>query len=108
MSKLTLTIPNLYADHHVTQVRRTLMQMSGVENVIASSAFNSVIVEFDGKLTQNAIVDALTKAGYPPGEPEVVERSPFATADPAWDKLGVRATTTNPVDLQLSGEFRKY
>ena len=108
MSKLTLTIPNLYADHHVTKVRQTLMQMSGVENVIASSAFKTVVIEFDGKMTPDAIVAALTKAGYAPGEPEVVERSPFATADPAWEKLGVRATTTNPVDLQLSGEFRKY
>jgi hypothetical protein len=28
--------------------------------------------------------------------------------DPQWEKLGFRTTTTNWVDLEMSGEFRKY
>ena len=36
------------------------------------------------------------------------KQQPARTPDPAWEKLGVRAVTTNMVDLQLSGEFRKY
>jgi copper chaperone CopZ len=109
MDHLTLTIPGLYADHHVTQVRRTLLQLSGVEEVMASAAFKELAVDFDpDKIARDAIVDALTRAGYPPGVPPVVERSPNATADPAWDVLTQRAVTTNMVDLQMSGEFRKY
>jgi copper chaperone CopZ len=109
MQKATLTIPAMYADHHVTRVKNLLGPISGVQNVYASSAFKEVVVEFDEKKTsQDALVKALTAAGYAPGLEEVVETSPFATPDAAWEKLGVRATVTNQVDLQLSGEFRKY
>jgi copper chaperone CopZ len=109
MEQLSLTIPALYADHHVNNVKRLLSPMTGVENVIASAAFKEVYVEFDAaKTTQAALVKALSDAGYAPGELEVVDKLEYAKADPAWDGLGVRATTTNMVDLQLSGEFRKY
>ncbi len=109
MDELTLTIPNLYADHHVTRVRQLVLPLNGVEEVIASAAFKGVTVRFDpDKVTREQIVETLTGAGYAPGEPEVVERTPNATADPAWEVLAQRVVTTNPVDLQMSGEFRKY
>ena len=108
MKTLSLTLPTMYADHHVTKVRQTLMQLNGVENVIASSAFKTVLVAFDGQLTQADIVTALTNAGYAPGELEYVERTPDHTSDPAWDVLAPRIVTTSKVDLQMSGEFRKY
>lgn len=109
MKKITLTLPAMYADHHVTRVRNLLSPLAGVENVIASSAFKEVVVDFDEKKTsQDALVKALSDAGYAPGKEEVLERSPFATPDAAWEKLGVRSTETSQVDLQLSGEFRKY
>ena len=108
MEKITLTIPAMYADHHVTRVRQVLMQLNGVENVIASAASKQVTVEFEGKVSPGAIVDALTRAGYAPGELEIVERTPDHTADPAWDVLAPRIVTTSKVDLQMSGEFRKY
>lgn len=109
MEKVTLTIPALFADHHVINVKRLLSPLAGVENVIASSAFKEVEIEFDpAKTNQAALVKALTDAGYAPGTEEVVERTPDYTPDPAWQKLGARQVTTNPVDNQLSGEFRKY
>jgi copper chaperone CopZ len=109
MEKITLTIPAMYADHHVTNVKRLLSPLPGVENVMASGAFKEVTIEFDAKkISRDALVKALTDAGYAPGVEEVVEASPFMKPDPAWEQQGVRATTTNPVDLQLSGEFRKY
>lgn len=108
MNTLTFTLPAMYADHHVTKVRQTLMQLNGVENVIASSAFKTVLVSFDSKVTQDDIVNALTRAGYAPGELEQIERAPDHTSDPAWDKLAPRIVTTSKVDLQMSGEFRKY
>jgi len=109
MEQLSLTIPALWADHHVTNVKRLLSPLTGVENVIASAAFKEVFVEYDPtKTTQAALVQALTNAGYAPGELELVDVMQYAKADPAWDGLGMRTTTTNQVDLQLSGEFRKY
>ncbi len=109
MKKITLTLPAMYADHHVTRVRNLLSPLAGVENVIASSAFKEVVVEYDEKkTTPDALVKALSDAGYAPGKEEVLERSPFATPDAAWEKLGVRSTETSQIDLQLSGEFRKY
>ena len=109
MQKSTLTVPAMYADHHVTRVKNLLSPISGVQNVYASAAFKEVTVEFDEKKTsQDALVKALTDAGYAPGQEEVLATSPYATPDAAWDILGVRSTETNQVDLQLSGEFRKY
>jgi hypothetical protein len=32
----------------------------------------------------------------------------YAHPDPAWLALSVRETRTNVVDLQMSGDFRKY
>lgn len=109
MENLFLIIPNLYADHHVTKVRQVLFGLNGVQDVYASSAFKEVAVKFEpDKVTRDAIVAALTEAGYAEGEFEVVERIPDYMSDPAWDVLAPRQVTTNPVDLQMSGEFRKY
>jgi copper chaperone CopZ len=109
MEQLILTLPTMWADHHVINVKRILSPIAGVENVYASSAFKQVLIEFDpAKTSQAALVKALTDAGYAPGEEEVVAESPYAQPDPAWDRLAQRITMTNPVDLQMSGEFRKY
>jgi copper chaperone CopZ len=109
MEQITVTLPTMWADHHVINVKRLLSPISGVENVFASSAFKQVLIEFDaGKTSQAALVKALTDAGYAPGEEEFLAESPYGSPDPAWDKQGQRITTTNLVDLQLSGEFRKY
>ena len=109
MQKVILIVPAMYADHHVTKVKQLLSPISGVESVFASSAFKEVLIDFDpAKTSPEALVKALTAAGYAPGIEEVVARTPDFRADPAWETLGVRDTTTNPVDNQLSGEFRKY
>lgn len=109
MASLELTIPAMYADHHVTNVKRLLAPLPGVAQVIASSAFKAVVIEYDAKKTsEQALVKALTDAGYAPGELEVIERRPDGRYDPAWEQLGVRTTITNPVDLQLSGDFKKH
>ncbi len=109
MKTIALIVPPMYADHHVTAVRRLLMPLPGVEQVNASAAFKQVVVTYEeSKTSPEALRQALTAAGYAPGDEQVVETSPYATPDAAWERLGVRATETNQVDLQLSGEFRKY
>ena len=99
----------MFADHHVIKVKQLLSPLSGVEDVYASSAFKAVSITFDpAKTSQAALEKALTNAGYAPGELEVVEPQGYGRFDPSWETNGVRSTITNQVDLQLSGEFRKY
>lgn len=111
MEKVVLDVPALWADHHVLQVRAALIGLEGVEEVYASAAWKQLLVSFDdGKTDRDAIVKALAAAGYAIGEgeiPVVVEPTDLRR-DPQWEVLGARTTVTNQVDLDMSGEFRRY
>jgi copper chaperone CopZ len=57
--------PALFGDHHVTEVRRILLELTGVNEVYASSAFQVIEVKFDPQKIQAAQITAcLEKAGY--------------------------------------------
>lgn len=57
--------PAMYADHHVTEVRRILMELQGVIDVYASSAFQTIEVIYDeDKINDLQIAVALDEAGY--------------------------------------------
>lgn len=57
--------PALYGDHHVSEVQRILKELPGVEEVYASSAFQTIEVTFDEKKTSaDKIADHLEDAGY--------------------------------------------
>ncbi len=108
MEKVVLSVPKMWADHHVLAVREALNALNGVEGVHATSAWKTVVVKYDpGKLEQSAIVEALAKAGYGAdgADPEGGRQD---KPDPAWEALGVRKTKTIQRDLELSGEFRRY
>jgi hypothetical protein len=47
METLTLELPAMFGDHHVIEVRRILLELSGIENVYASSSFQLVEVSYD-------------------------------------------------------------
>jgi copper chaperone CopZ len=65
MEKVSLKLPAMYGDHHVTDVRRILLELPGIQNIYASSAFQTVDVQYDIALVnEEAIVAALEKAGY--------------------------------------------
>jgi copper chaperone CopZ len=111
MKKVALEVPTLWADHHVLKARDALTKLEGVEDVYVSSAWKQVLVAYDdGEVDDKAIEEALAKAGYPVGEGEmpVVVQPTEKRRDPQWEKLGFRTTRTNLVDLEMSGEFRKY
>jgi copper chaperone CopZ len=62
---VTFDTPALYGDHHVQEVRRLLLEMPGVEDVYASSAFHIVDVTYDPDKVQEAdLVRKLDEAGY--------------------------------------------
>jgi copper chaperone CopZ len=65
MQKVTYETPALYGDHHVTEVRRILLELPGVTNVYASSAFHVVEVTYDPeKINDLEIAVKLDAAGY--------------------------------------------
>jgi excisionase family DNA binding protein len=68
MEELRLHLPNMYGDHHVLHVKQLLQQLEGVEDVMASAAFQEVAVTFDPAVTSAAdIASALAAQGYPVG-----------------------------------------
>ena len=65
MEKLTLDLPSMYGDHHVVEVRRILGELSGVEDVYASSAFHAVEVTYDPEVVEAGAIEAkLVETGY--------------------------------------------
>lgn len=57
--------PALYGDHHVSEVRRILMELPGVKDVYASSAFQVIEVSFDPKkIKAEELAARLEQAGY--------------------------------------------
>lgn len=111
MEKIVLDVPLLWADHHVLKVREALVNLPGVEEVYASSAWRKVLVGFDKAKTNHAAIEqALADAGYPVGQGEVpVLVTPTQNRkDPQWATAQMRRTQTNRVDLEMSGEFRRY
>ena len=65
METKTFEVPALYADHHVTEVRKILLELEGVKDVYASSAFQVVEVTYDEtKINDLEIAIKLDEAGY--------------------------------------------
>jgi len=65
MASVTFDVPAMYADHHVTEVRRILLAIPGVEEVNASSAFQVVEIDYDPEKTSEDILrQALDDHGY--------------------------------------------
>jgi len=65
MQKVTYETPSLYGDHHVIEIRRILLELSGVIDVYASSAFQIVEVTYDPeKINDLEIAMKLDEAGY--------------------------------------------
>jgi hypothetical protein len=107
MEKLTLAVPGMWADHHVLTVRDLLREDDAVTFTAASALERAVRIEYDASRTDPQRITALlAEGGYVCGEPEEAAGPP--TDKPAWATAGVRVTTTNAVDLAMSGDHRKY
>ncbi|MBC7234398.1 MAG: heavy-metal-associated domain-containing protein [Chloroflexi bacterium] len=109
MKKFTISVPSMYADHHVLRVREALLGLPGVVNVVASSAGRRVTVETNDGVTPQEVGRILTEAGYPlnrePALPQLPENSQDGSS---WYMLIHRVTKTDRRDLEMSGDFRRY
>ena len=70
----TFESPALYGDHHVSEVRRILLELTGVSEVYASSAFQVIEVKYDpAKINAEQITACLEEAGYLGEVPMLIE-----------------------------------
>lgn len=77
--------PAMYADHHVIEVRRLLLELPGVDEVVASSAFRTVEVHFDpDRASAEALQQRLDEAGYLT-DPALPQESGKPAVDPERD-----------------------
>ena len=109
--KVRFLVPDLWADHHVLRARKALLASPGVASVYASSAFKEVAVEYEASLTNpDQLAGVLAGAGYPPSSGIASDdgRVVYGEADSMWRERGSRVTQTNALDIQASGDFRRY
>jgi len=107
MEQLALTVPGMWADHHVIAVRGLIQEVDGAEVTGASAMDATLLLEYDpAKTDAQKIAARLEQAGYAVGGAADAEAPP--TDKPAWATAGVRVTTTDPADLAMSGDHRKY
>lgn len=65
MKTMNVSVPAMYGDHHVAEVRRLLLALPGVQDVYASSAFQVAEVTFDPAQIESAVIErTLGDAGY--------------------------------------------
>jgi hypothetical protein len=107
MEELILVVPGMWADHHVLAVRDILREDDAFSVTAASALERTVRIEYDAARTDpQHITELLAEGGYACGESDEAAGPP--TDKPAWATAGVRVTTTNAVDLSMSGDHRKY
>ena len=88
MEALSLELPAMYGDHHVTEVRRLLFELDGVAEVYASSGFRAAEVTFDpAKVSAEDIKSKLDQAGYI-GELPIPEEVPAESASTGNGRKG--------------------
>jgi copper chaperone CopZ len=106
VEQLVVTVPDMWADHHVLKVRTVLTKLPGVADIAASARDFEVRVAFDPGVTAEAtVLEALAGAGYPPGLPP--EDPTQEMNKPAW-AAAPRVTATDATDLAMSGDYRQY
>ena len=93
MDKYTLDLPTMYGDHHVVEVRRILLEIPGVEDVYASSAFRAVEITYDPERVSTDLIRLkLEEAGYSGDLPVPVELSAHAVQGNGGSKPYFRHT----------------
>ena len=65
MKTFSVDLPVMYGDHHVTEVRRLLLEISGVEDVYASSSFRVIEATYDeSKVKEDQLTAKLEESAY--------------------------------------------
>ncbi|MBS1253860.1 MAG: hypothetical protein MAG451_02914 [Anaerolineales bacterium] len=68
MKQTSFHIPHMYGDHHVMSVKQILQPLDGVDETLASAAFQEVAVTFDPEVISVDDIESILDAqGYPVG-----------------------------------------
>ncbi len=95
----SISLPTMFGDHHVVQVRQIVAALPGVKDIRASASKRKLSVTFDrAQLTVEALHAALTQGGYAPGVAPAetigaVEKLPIVAAA---DQVEVREAKYSP------------
>lgn len=110
MKRMIFSVPAMYADHHVLRVRQALLDLAGVQQVVASAARKAVSIEFDEQaLTPEKLQETLAQAGYASDQQAMVAATPKPSVDgSAWYLILQRTTKTEFKDREMAGDFRRY
>lgn len=104
MTRFLLTLPSMYGDHHVTEVRHILASIEGIGEIYASSSFHFIDLEYDPSRTSpDAIKAAMQQAGYLE-ELDVPVETQARPASPDDDQPFFRHTAAFP-NIQKSVSF---
>jgi excisionase family DNA binding protein len=105
MEKVTISVPTMYGDHHVIEVRRILLELPGVTEVNASSCFQIVEVSFDpAKLSVAQIKARLDETGYLGELPVPAETGTAVSQEPqAGERTFFRHTAAYEQTKQVVG-----
>lgn len=107
MKTLTLDLPAMYGDHHVVDVRRLLLEIPGIDDVYASSAFRVLEVTYnEKKVTEDKIKAGLDDAGYT-GELPIDTEINIAASEPADTPRFFRHTALYEDTLRTMGFAQK-
>jgi copper chaperone CopZ len=102
MDKLVFDVPALYGDHHVSEARRILLELPGVSDVYASSAFHSIEVTYDlSQVNPETIQASLRETGYLDELPMPTETGVAVSAEHGSEFF--RHTTTYEQTRQIVG-----
>ena len=64
----SISLPAMFGDHHVVQVRQIVMALPGVKEVRASASRRKISVTFNpAQLSLEALCAALAQGGFAPG-----------------------------------------
>lgn len=92
MQTKSFDVPVMYGDHHVSEVRRMLLEVPGVESVYASSAFRVVEVTFDAKKVKDKDIKAILQAAGYLGEWQLQAESGLAANSADGNAVFMRHT----------------
>ena len=104
--------PALFGDHHVAEVRRILLQLPGVTEVYASSAFQVVEITYDeAQINDLQLAVKLDEAGYLgewtlPAEVGAGAHADQAVTAPQFRHTAVYETTKKTVSFAHHVSYR--
>jgi len=101
MKTFQIELPKMFGDHHVIAIRKILLELPGIDEIYASSSFQTLQLNYDEeKLTEGEVLAKLEEAGYL-GEMQTPQESNLPATENG-DKKDFRHTASFENTKQVS------